>query len=475
MGRQGQVVSAKGRTSRAGKQMWARQGERSRHQGDGDLEAAPRCPSRPSQPQPQPTCIITPARCAMEAAPPTCAGETGMEGCGDRKGCTAIEAASTMAGLSATRWEESSAEAAGCAWPELAPAAGDGGGGQARAGLASAWLGWSRQPLWTAQQARLPQTQCFPPGHPPELEELLAAESGREPPRPELLIDWRSWWVSARMGVAEAKVAPAVAAAATTAALLIVLPPALQPVEAVSDWRSGLGPPAVLRLRAGPGSEPAECSCESPRDSWLAPAARPRNACWLLRSASASWEERSPRRPPPELTVPALGAALGAPLGAALWVGGVGAPPVPRLLMLPYFSRRLRVSLPPASSWAVAYWLSRSPRPPVARREGGMGASGSSLRWSYHTAAAQGLHLGCSAGPPDRQSHRRMLTGAGGAVGGGAKVAEGAGAAAVDDKRGHRRAHHHDGHNRAHDGAHIRAAAATGCLCIGVQSEWRVI
>ena len=61
----------------------------------------------------------------MEGAPPpTCAGDTGMEGCGDMKGCTAMEAASTMAGLSATRWEESSADAAGWALPELAPAAG---------------------------------------------------------------------------------------------------------------------------------------------------------------------------------------------------------------------------------------------------------------------------------------------------------------------------------------------------------------
>ena len=49
-----------------------------------------------------------------------------------------------------------------------------------------------------------------------------------------------------------------------------------------------------LQLQAGPGSEPVECSC--PRDSWLAPAARPQNACWLLRSASACWEERHLRR-----------------------------------------------------------------------------------------------------------------------------------------------------------------------------------
>lgn len=177
--------------------------------------------------------------------------------------------------------------------------------------------------------------------------------------------------------MADAKVAPAAAPAAEAASTLPlrVLPP-LQPVEAVSDWRSGLGAPAVLRVRAGPAIEPVECSCESPRDSWLTPAASPRKACWLLRSASASWEApRIARRPPPELTVPALGAALGAALGPALCVGGVGWPPVPRLLMLPYFSRRLRVSLPvPNSPWAVVYWLSRS-RPPPVRGAGGFGVA----------------------------------------------------------------------------------------------------
>lgn len=85
-------------------------------------------------PRSLPTCIITPARCARVGAPPaTCAGDTGMDGCGDMKGCTAMDAASTMAGLSAIRWEESRAEAAGCAWPEwpeLVPVCGSRAGGQ---------------------------------------------------------------------------------------------------------------------------------------------------------------------------------------------------------------------------------------------------------------------------------------------------------------------------------------------------------
>lgn len=60
----------------------------------------------------------------MEEAPPTPApaGDGCIEGCGDMMGCTAMEAAASMAGLSATRCDESRAEAVGCCPPELAPA-----------------------------------------------------------------------------------------------------------------------------------------------------------------------------------------------------------------------------------------------------------------------------------------------------------------------------------------------------------------
>lgn len=148
------------------------------------------CPhSQPPAPSPsRPTCIITPLRCSTRprpelswlALPLPPRGEGSMEGCGDMKGCTAMLAPSTAAELSASppaepsasRWEESSAEAAG-APPEL---------------------------------EALPAEPDWP--------ELWSAEVGREVPSAEVLSDWRSWCVSSGMGVADAMGVPAAAAAA---------------------------------------------------------------------------------------------------------------------------------------------------------------------------------------------------------------------------------------------------------------------
>jgi hypothetical protein len=125
----------------------------------------------------EPTCIMVPT-----AAPPAAAAgrETrDMDGWADMTGCTAMEAAASIAGLSATMCEESRADAAG------------------------------RPPLLEA------------------FELLLAAELGREAPAcpplwPELLAAergcWRSW-LSAGSGVAEAMRAAAPAPAASAPAV----------------------------------------------------------------------------------------------------------------------------------------------------------------------------------------------------------------------------------------------------------------